>query len=126
MIKILEETPDVGTVCGNRFSGYLDLKGLNGIFYLGNRFIAFVHNLLNSVSLVGPLTGLRVVRAGILRNWRVKSKGFYIEVLNNHIEREGFGIMEVPIRYRERLGEKKLGFKNSLEIFRRIMSNATY
>ncbi len=29
MIQILEENPDVGMVCGNRFSGYLDLKGLN-------------------------------------------------------------------------------------------------
>jgi len=127
MIKILEETPDVGMVCGNRFSGYLDLKGFNGFFYLGNRFIAFTHNLLNGVSLVDPLTGLRVVRAGLLRNWRVKSKGFDIEVeLNNHVEREGFGIMEIPIRYRERLGEKKLGFGNAAEILMRMILEATY
>jgi glycosyltransferase involved in cell wall biosynthesis len=32
MIQILEKNPDVGMVCGNRFSGYLDLKGLNGFF----------------------------------------------------------------------------------------------
>jgi dolichol-phosphate mannosyltransferase len=49
MIQILEKNPDVGMVCGNRFSGYLDLKGLNGFFYLGNRLIAFTHNLLNGV-----------------------------------------------------------------------------
>jgi len=127
MIRILEENPDVGMVCGNRFSGYLDLKGLNGVFYLGNRLIAFAHNILNGVSLADPLTGLRVVRAKLLRNWNVKSKGFDVEVeLNHHVEREGFGIVEVPIKYRERLGEKKLGFMNSVEIFRRIMSEATY
>jgi glycosyltransferase involved in cell wall biosynthesis len=127
MIRILEENPDVGMVCGNRFSGYVDLNGLNGFFYLGNRVIAFTHNFLNGVSLVDPLTGLRVVRARLLRNWTVKSKGFDIEVeLNHRVEREGFGIVEVPIQYRERLGEKKLGFRNSLEIFRRIMSEATY
>jgi hypothetical protein len=57
----------------------------------------------------------------------VKSKGFDIELdLNHHVEREGFGIVEVPIQYRERLGEKNLGFRNSLEIFSRIMSEATY
>ncbi len=57
----------------------------------------------------------------------MKSKGFDVEVeLNHHVEREGFGIVEVPIHYRERLGEKKLGFRNSVEIFRRIMSEATY
>jgi dolichol-phosphate mannosyltransferase len=127
MIKILEENPDVGMVCGNRFSGYLDLKGLNGIFYLGNRFIAFTHSFLNGVQLADPLTGLRVVRAGILKNWNVQSKGFDVEVeLNHHVEREGFGIVEVPIQYRERLGEKKLGVRHGAEILRRIMLEATY
>jgi dolichol-phosphate hexosyltransferase len=127
MIRILEENPSVGMVCGNRFSGYLDLNGLNGFFYLGNRVIAFTHSFLNGVSLVDPLTGLRLVRAQILRNWAVKSKGFDIEVeLNHRVKRAGFGIMEIPIKYRERLGEKKLGFWNSVEIFRRIMSEATY
>jgi glycosyltransferase involved in cell wall biosynthesis len=127
MIRILEENPDVGMVCGNRFSGYLDLKGLNGFFYLGNRFIAFTHNFLNGVQLADPLTGLRVVRAGILRSWKVKSKGFDVEVeLNHHVEREGFGIVEVPIQYRERLGEKKLGVKNGAEILKRIILEATY
>jgi dolichol-phosphate hexosyltransferase len=127
MVRILEENPNVGMVCGNRFSGYLDLKGLNGFFYLGNRVIAFTHNFLNGVALTDPLTGLRLVRASILKDWKVKSKGFDIEVeLNHHVERKGFGIVEVPILYRERLGEKKLGFRNSVEIFRRIMSEATY
>ena len=127
MIRILDEHPEVGMVCGNRFSGYLNLKGLNSFFYFGNRVIAFTHNFLNGVSLIDPLTGLRLVRACILKNWNVKSKGFDIEVeLNHRVEREGFGIVEVPIQYRERLGEKKLGFRNSVEIFRRIMSEATY
>ena len=123
MIRILEAHPEVGMVCGNRFSGYLNLKGLNSFFYFGNRVIAFTHNFLNGVSLVDPLTGLRLVRASILNDWHVKSKGFDVEVeLNHQVEREGFDIVEVPIQYRERLGEKKLGFRNSIEIFRRIMS----
>jgi dolichol-phosphate mannosyltransferase len=127
MVKVLEENPDVGMVCGNRFNGYLDLRGLNHLFYLGNRLIAFAHYSLNGVSLVDPLTGLRVVRSDLLRNWNIKSKGFDVEVeLNCHVEREGFEIAEVPINYRERLGEKKLGFMNSIEIFRRMMLEAMY
>ena len=127
MIKILEKTPEVGMVCGNRFNGYEDMKSLNTVFYLGNRLIAFTHNLLNGITLADPLTGLRVVRASILRNWKVKSKGFDIEVeLNHHVEREGFSIVEVPIRYRERLGEKKLGVKNGAEILKRIILETTY
>jgi hypothetical protein len=127
MRRILEKIPDVGMVCGNRFSGYIDLRGMNGFFYLGNRLIAFVQNFLNGVWLADPLTGLRVLRAGILRNWHVKSKGFDVEVeLNQHVKREGFGIVEIPIHYRERLGEKKLGVMNVAEILRRIVLETTY
>ena len=127
MIRILEEKPDVGMVCGNRFNGHVDLKALHGVFYFGNRLLAFTHNLLNGVSLADPLTGLRVVRAEILRDWKVKSKGFDVEVeLNHHVERVGFGIVEVPIKYRERLGEKKLGVKHGAEILSRMMLEAMY
>jgi dolichol-phosphate mannosyltransferase len=127
MIRILEKNPGVGMVCGNRFSGYLDLKGLNGFFYLGNRFIGFTQNFLNGVWLADPLTGMRVLRAEILRHWRVKSKGFDVEVeLNHHVVREGFGIAEIPIKYRERLGEKKLGVRHGAEILRRIILETTY
>jgi dolichol-phosphate mannosyltransferase len=127
MIRILEENPDVGMVCGNRFSGYLDLKGLNGFFYLGNRLIGFTQNFLNGVWLADPLTGLRVLRAEILRSWTVKSKGFDVEVeLNHHVVREGFGIAEIPIKYRERLGEKKLGVRHGAEIFKRMILETTY
>ncbi len=127
MIQILEKTPSIGMVCGNRFDGYEDMRALNSIFYLGNRLIAFTHNLFNGIALADPLTGLRVVRAGILRNWNVKSKGFDVEVeLNHYVELEGFSIVEVPIKYRERLGEKKLGIKNGAEILKRIMLRMTY
>ncbi len=127
MIKILEENPEVGMVCGNRFNGYQEKTAHSSIFYIGNRLIAFTHKLLNGITLDDPLTGLRVVRARILRGWKVKSKGFDIEVeLNQHVEREGFGIVEVPIKYRERLGEKKLGAKNSIEILKRIFLETTY
>lgn len=126
MIQILEESPKVGMVCGNRFNGYKDKSALSSIFYVGNRFIAFAHNLLNGVSLTDPLTGLRVVRAGILRKWQVQSKGFDVEVeLNHYVEHEGYGIVEVPIHYRERLGQKKLGIKNGAEIFKRILLEFT-
>jgi glycosyltransferase involved in cell wall biosynthesis len=127
MIRILEEKPDIGMVCGNRFTLDLDRRALHDSFYFGNRVIAFAHNFLNGVQLADPLTGLRVVRAGILRSWKVKSKGFDVEVeLNHRVEREGFGIAEVPIQYRERLGEKKLKMRHSAEILRRIMLETMY
>jgi dolichol-phosphate mannosyltransferase len=127
MIRILQENPDVGMVCGNRFNNNLDAKVLPNVFNFGNRLIAFTHNVLNGVPLRDPLTGLRVVRSQILRNWKLRSKGFDVEVeLNHHIERQGFKIKEVDIVYRKRLGEKKLGLRHSAEIFKRIMLETTY
>jgi len=127
MIKILEEEPKVGMVCGNRFTENIDSNALHDVFYFGNRLIAFTHNLLNGVQLSDPLTGLRVVRAEILRGWIVRSKGFDIEVELNHlVERKGFGIVEVPIEYRERVGEKKLKVRHGAEILKRIMLEAAH
>ncbi|HYA77952.1 MAG TPA: glycosyltransferase family 2 protein [Verrucomicrobiae bacterium] len=126
MIKILENNPEVGMVCGNRFSGYLEKGARYDLYYLGNRGIAFVHNFLNGVQLIDPLTGLRVVRANILRNWKPKSKGFDIEVeLNHYIESQGYAITEVPIQYRERLGKKKLSLRDGRVILKRIIQEMT-
>ena len=127
MIDILQKNPTVGMVCGNRFNGNVDPNALHDLFYFGNRIIAFTHNLLNGVPLRDPLSGLRVVRAELLRNWKVKSKGFDVEVeLNHHVEREGFSIMEVPITYRERLGQKKLKVRHGAQIFGRIFLETIY
>ena len=122
MIEILEENPNIGMICGNRFTDDLTSKAQPNKFYIGNRFLAFAHNFLNGVNLNDPLTGLRVVRWEILKDWKPKSKGFDVEVELNHlVENKGFGIMEIPIHYRPRLGEKKLKIRHGLTIFRRIL-----
>ena len=122
MIRILEENPEVGMVTGNRFNHSFELKEMNNLFYLGNRLLAFAQRLLNGVSLRDPLTGLRVVRWQILKNWAPKSRGFDIEAeLNYRVEKQGYGIVELPIHYRERLGEKKLKLKHGFTILKRII-----
>ena len=127
MIEILERNPKVGMVCGNRFNQRLDRKLFRGSFYFGNKLIAFAHNLLNGVNMHDPLTGLRVMRAGILRNVMIKAKGFDIEVELNHcVERLGFKIVELPIKYRKRIGEKKLKLTHGATILKRILLETTY
>ena len=127
MTRVLDENPDVGMVCGNRFGEEVDKKAMRNAFHLGNRLLAFTHNALNGVQLKDPLTGLRVVRAEIFKDWKVKSKGFDIEVeLNHHVERRGFTIVEIPIHYRARLGEKKLKMRHGATILKRIMLETTY
>jgi glycosyltransferase involved in cell wall biosynthesis len=122
MIEILDKNPGIGMVCGNRFNAHFDLESMHDMFYFGNRLLAFTHNLLNGVGLSDPLTGLRAIRSEILKGWRPRSKGFDIEVeLNHRVERCGFGIREIPIYYRPRLGEKKLKLKDGAAILKRII-----
>ncbi len=126
MIQALDKNPDIGMVCGNRFDGSVDKQALLRVFYAGNRLISLVHRVINGVHLEDPLTGLRVVRAGILQGWKMKSKGFDVEVeLNNLVEQRGFKIIEVPIHYRVRLGEKKLKARHGLTILRRMIMERT-
>jgi dolichol-phosphate hexosyltransferase len=125
MIQILENNPHVGMVCGNRFSKQTVGNVFHGLFTCGNKLLAFAHSCFNRVDLQDPLTGLRVIRAGILRKWVIKSKGFDIEVeLNRQIGKQGFETVEVPIQYRERLGEKKLKMKHGVTILARILSES--
>jgi dolichol-phosphate hexosyltransferase len=127
MISLLDKNPDVGMVCGNRFTPNIDKKALHKVFYFGNRVIAFTHNLLNGVELKDPLTGLRVMRTELLKDWKVHSSGFDVEVeLNHYIERRGFKILEVPILYRQRLGQKKLRVRHGQEIFKRMFLELAY
>ena len=122
MISILHKNPKVGMVLGDRFDNKIDLKCLVDPFFIGNRFFAFAQRVLNGLNLNDPLTGLRVVRYELLKNWSPKSNGFDIEVeLNHHIERASYGIAEIPISYRKRLGKKKLGIRHSLQILNRII-----
>ncbi len=125
MIEILEQSPNVGMVIGNRFKGeYLD-KSVKNPFYLGNKLLAIAQHVMNGVNLGDPLSGLRVVRSEILENWKPKSKGFDVEAeLNSLVERKGYDIVEIPIDYRIRLGEKKLKVRHGFGIMKRIISES--
>ena len=115
------------TVPNRPINGDVDPVALHDVFSFGNKLIAIAHNLLNGVNLQDPLTGLRVVRAGLLRNWQIKSKGFDIEVeLNSFIERSGYATVEIPIHYRQRIGEKKLKISDGASILKRIVLESTY
>jgi dolichol-phosphate hexosyltransferase len=122
MIQILEQNPQVGMVCGNRFHDKPEGPAFKGRFCFGNKLLAFAHGYLNGVYLKDPMTGLRVIRADILRNWTIKSRSFDIEVeLNSQVATQRFETIEVPILYRERIGEKKLKVRHGVGILNRIL-----
>ena len=124
MVEILQQNPEVGMVCGNRFKAKLEFGDFSNMFRFGNKILSLIHSLLNGVHLNDPLTGLRVVRWSILKSWVPKSKGFDIEVELNHlIKKRGFNIVELPIAYRSRIGKKKLGIRHGFIILKRIISD---
>lgn len=126
MIDILEKNPNIGMVTGNRFTNPSRLlphlkKILTNTYCLGNHILAIIHHILNRVPMKDPLTGIRVIRFELLKNLKIKAKSFDIEVeLNNHIRKKGSKIIEIPIKYRPRLGKKKLQVKHGFTILMRI------
>jgi dolichol-phosphate mannosyltransferase len=126
MVEILEQNPYVGMVIGNRFKGQYNLgKSVTNPFYVGNRLLAFAQSVMNGVKLNDPLSGLRAVRSEILEGWKPKSKGFDVEAeMNSIVERRGYRIVEIPIDYRDRMGEKKLKLRHGLWIMKRILAES--
>ena len=122
MLNVLESNEEVGMVLGNRFSQLYIYESDRNQFYIGNRILSFVQRIFNGVNLNDPYTGLRIIRIDIFKDWKPKSKGFDIESeLNHFVKTSGYKIIEVPIVYRKRLGQKKLGFMDGLKILRRII-----
>jgi dolichol-phosphate mannosyltransferase len=123
MIEILDQNPDVGMVIGNRFNGEHNFtESTTNPFYVGNRLLAFAQHVINGIKLDDPLSGLRAVRSEIFKNWNPKSKGFDVEAeLNTVVEHQGYRIVEIPIGYRHRLGEKKLKLRHGFGILKRIV-----
>ena len=126
MVEILEQNPKVGMVIGNRFKGEYNLsRSITNPFYLGNKLLAFAQLVMNGVNLGDPLSGLRVVRSEVLEGWKPKSKGFDVEAeMNSIVERKGYRIVEIPIDYRNRMGEKKLKLRDGLGIMKRILAES--
>ena len=123
MVKILDEHPDVGMVSGNRFNSHLHKEAMHDTNYIGNQILAFAQSMLNGVTMRDPLTGLRVIRWEILKDWRPKSDGFDIEVeMNRFVRKKGYRIVEIEIPYRQRLGDKKLRLSHGFTILKRIIS----
>jgi glycosyltransferase involved in cell wall biosynthesis len=68
--------------------------------YLGNVFLTFVANLLYNTMLTDMETCYKVMRAEVLKSFRLKSDGFGIEPeMTAKIFKRGYRVYEVPITY---------------------------
>jgi dolichol-phosphate hexosyltransferase len=122
MRQILRQSPAVGMVVARRENIAND-GAASKAFAWGNHMLARVHRVVNRIHLDDPLSGLRLVKAEVVRDWNPRARGFDIECeLNDYVRNvKGLEISEVPVLYRERVGTKKLRFRHGLTILFRMV-----
>lgn len=92
-------------------------------YYLGNRFLTLLTNILYGISLTDMETGYKVVPIEILKKHPIRSDHFDIEPeITGKIIKSGISIREVPISYKGRnhLSGKKLTAMDALEAIKAI------
>lgn len=100
---------------------------MNPVFRLGNRILTTWFNLIFGTRLRDVLSGMYALRLDALRGMLWEAGGFSVESeLVAHIASTTGRISEVDIRYRRRIGRKKLGvlggFKIALDMARLSIS----
>lgn len=86
------------------------------VFALGNRLLTWWFNLVFGTRLSDVLSGMYALRREAVADALFAARGFSVEAeLAAHVASTG-EIAEVPIRYRRRLGRKKLGVRHGVRI----------
>ncbi len=117
MVKILEEGYD--HVIGKR---KWDDQSQNRIFRLGNRLLTSIFNVLFGTSLSDILSGMYASRTRLLMEVNFEMNHFSVESeIVAHMVNTGKSIAEIPIKYRKRLGDKKLGVLHGIGIAKDIV-----
>jgi hypothetical protein len=87
------------------------------LYRFGNWVLTKWFNLIFGTDLTDVLSGMYAVRKAAVADMEFASRGFGIESeIAAHVASTGGTICEVPIRYRRRVGQKKLGLRHGLHI----------
>ena len=110
----LEGFADV--VYGSRFVGSQPHRVLFFFHSVGNRFLTFLSNLFTNINITDMESGYKLFRADILKNLRLKEKGFgfEVEVTARICRIPGIRIYEIGISYYGRTYKegKKVNWKD--------------
>lgn len=120
-VQLIEEGYDI--VSGSRLTKTVDKMPLFNKF--GNWLFATVTSILYSVKVTDVTTGMRAYRRDVIRciDW-TENVGLSAELLFRPALRK-YKIIEIPIDYRERLGETKLNpITGGIGIFKSILKYA--
>ena len=113
---ILDGFADV--VYGSRFMVRRAARVLYFYHYVGNRILTLLSNVLTNMNMTDIETGYKAFRGDIIRNMKLKSRGFGFEVeVTARVAKLGAIVYEVPISYYGRTYEegKKIGFRDGIQ-----------
>ena len=108
MLELLEGEYDV--VLGSRLKGQREQGAMSRLNLVGNHLLAFLANLLYGTRVSDPCTGYWGFRGEVVKSLKLDAVGFELEAnMLAEIARKGYRIAELPILYRRRPNEAKLG-----------------
>ncbi len=120
-VELIEDGYDI--VSGSRLTKNVDIMPIFNRF--GNRLFATITSILYGIKVTDVTTGMRAYRRDVVHNinW-TENVGLSAELLFRPALRK-YKIIEIPIDYRERLGDTKLNpITGGIGIFKSIIKYA--
>lgn len=108
MLELLEGGYDV--VLGSRLKGQREEGAMSRLNMVGNHLLALLANVLYGTGVSDPSTGYWGFRGEVPKSLKLDAVGFELEAnMLAEIARQGYRIAELPILYRRRPNQAKLG-----------------
>ena len=108
MLELLEGGHDV--VLGSRLKGQREQGAMSRLNLVGNHLLALLANLLYGTRVSDPCTGYWGFKGNVVKSLKLDAVGFELEAnMLAEIARQGYRIAELPILYRRRPNQAKLG-----------------
>ena len=102
MVKLLKNNH---AVAGTRLKGSREKEALPLLNLIGNHLLSLLATVVYQRRVSDVCTGYWGLKGDVVRNLRLKAKGFELEVrLFGELTRRGYTIAELPIYYRRRIG----------------------
>lgn len=93
-------------ICSRFMNGRTKIRLLN---YYGNIFFSRLVTALTGKKITDASSGMRAIRSDVWKRIKVMSRGLDWEVeMTTRVIRQGYAVVEVPIKYFDRVGVSKL------------------
>lgn len=121
--RLLAELDSCDLVMGSRLRGDIEPGAMSRVNYLGNHVLTWMAVLLYGEPVSDLCTGAWAFRRSVIERMRLNSVRFEIEAeMFATCAHAGFHFGHVPISYRKRIGEPKLGSaRDGASILRKLL-----